>query len=113
LVFALTFLTSTWYIKNPVLKVKINEILFMSIWRNAREWNGVLGNLLNTHPLALKHLMAALMNFYIEVEHNEEGSRFYDRFNARQCIFYVLLFVWNNPAHREHQQNVPSLAKRI
>jgi ubiquitin conjugation factor E4 B len=37
----------------------------MSIWRNGREWNGILGNLLNTHPLALKYLMAALMNFYI------------------------------------------------
>ncbi|KAF8340032.1 ubiquitin elongating factor core-domain-containing protein, partial [Amanita rubescens] len=100
LVFALTFLTSTWYIKNPFLKAKINEILFMGTWRNHREWNGVLGNLLNTHPLALKHLMAALMNFYIEVEHDGEGSRFYDRFSI-QCIFYILLFVWNNPAHRE------------
>lgn len=26
LVFALTFLTSTWYIKNPFLKAKINEV---------------------------------------------------------------------------------------
>jgi ubiquitin conjugation factor E4 B len=24
--FALTFLTSTWYIKNPFLKAKINEV---------------------------------------------------------------------------------------
>jgi hypothetical protein len=37
----------------------------MSILGYGRERNGVLGNLLNTHPLALKHLMAALMNFYI------------------------------------------------
>ncbi|KAK2465341.1 hypothetical protein APHAL10511_002695 [Amanita phalloides] len=101
MIFALTFLTSTWYIKNPFLKSKINDILFMSIWRYGRENNGVLGNLLNTHPLALKHLMPALMNFYIEVEQTGASSQFYDKFNARRSIFYVLQSVWNNPTHRE------------
>jgi len=101
LIFALTFLTSTWYIKNPFLKAKINEILFMSILGYGRERNGVLGNLLNTHPLALKHLMPALMNFYIEVEQTGASSQFYDKFNARRSIFYILRSVWNNPAHRE------------
>ena len=42
----------------------------MSIWGYGRERNGVLGNLLNTHPLALKHLMPALMNFYIGLLHS-------------------------------------------
>lgn len=28
MIFALTFLTSTWYIKNPFLKAKINEVRF-------------------------------------------------------------------------------------
>ena len=37
----------------------------MSIWGYGRERNGILGNLLNTHPLALKHLMPTLMHFYI------------------------------------------------
>lgn len=37
----------------------------MSIWGYGRERNGILGNLLNTHPMALKHLMPALMHFYI------------------------------------------------
>ncbi|KIL63235.1 hypothetical protein M378DRAFT_79950 [Amanita muscaria Koide BX008] len=100
LIFALTFLTSTWYIKNPFLKSKINDILFMSIWGYGREKNGVLGNLLNTHPLALKHLMPALMNFYIEVEQTGASSQFYDKFSARS-IFYVLQSVWNNPSHRQ------------
>ena len=39
----------------------------MSIWGYGRERLGVLGNLLNTHPMALKHLMPALMHFYIGV----------------------------------------------
>ncbi|TFK61391.1 hypothetical protein BDN72DRAFT_828292 [Pluteus cervinus] len=101
MMFALTFLTSTWYIKNPFLKSRINDVLFMSIWGYGRERNGVLGNLLNTHPLALKHLMPALMHFYTEVEQTGASSQFYDKFNARRNIFYILKVVWNNPTHRE------------
>ncbi|KAF9483478.1 hypothetical protein BDN70DRAFT_873762 [Pholiota conissans] len=99
--FILTFLTSTWYIKNPFLKSKINDVLFMSIWGYGRERNGVLGNMLNTHPMALKHVMPALMHFYIEVEQTGASSQFYDKFNARRNIFYILKVVWNNPTHRE------------
>ncbi|KAJ3503365.1 hypothetical protein NLJ89_g8468 [Agrocybe chaxingu] len=99
--FILTFLTSTWYIKNPFLKSKINDVLFMSIWGYGRERNGILGNILNTHTMALKHLMPALMHFYIEVEQTGASSQFYDKFNARRNIAYILKTVWNNPAHRE------------
>ncbi|KAG5648373.1 hypothetical protein DXG03_004945 [Asterophora parasitica] len=99
--FVLTFLNSTWYIKNPFLKSKINDVLFMSIWGYGRERNGILGNLLNTHPMALKHLMPALMHFYIEVEQTGASSQFYDKFNARRNIAYILKVVWDNPTHRE------------
>ncbi|KAJ4465100.1 ubiquitin elongating factor core-domain-containing protein [Lentinula lateritia] len=101
LTFILTFLSSTWYIKNPFLKSKINDVLFLSIWGYGRESTGILGGLLNTHPLALKHLMSMLMHFYIEVEQTGASSQFYDKFNARRNISYVLKVVWNNPTHRE------------
>ncbi|GLB38346.1 putative ubiquitin elongating factor core [Lyophyllum shimeji] len=99
--FVLAFLNSTWYIKNPFLKSKINDVLFMSIWGYGRERHGILGNLLNTHPMALKHLMPALMHFYIEVEQTGASSQFYDKFNARRNISYILKVVWDNPTHRE------------
>ncbi|KAF8158117.1 ubiquitin elongating factor core-domain-containing protein [Crassisporium funariophilum] len=99
--FVLTFLISTWYIKNPFLKSKINDVLFMSIWGYGRERNGILGNFLNSHPMALKHLMPALMHFYIEVEQTGASSQFYDKFNARRNISYILKVVWNNPTHRQ------------
>ncbi|EAU86067.1 ubiquitin conjugation factor E4 [Coprinopsis cinerea okayama7 len=101
LIFILTFLTSTWYIKNPFLKSKINDVLFMSTWGYGRERNGVLGNMLNSHPLALKHLIPALTHFYIEVEQTGASSQFYDKFNARRNIAFVLKIIWNNPVHRE------------
>ncbi|KAF8895484.1 ubiquitin conjugation factor E4 [Infundibulicybe gibba] len=100
LTFALTFLNCTWYIKNPFLKSKINDALFMSVWGYGRERNGILGNLLNTHPMALKHLMPALMHFYIEVEQTGASSQFYDKFSVRN-IAWILKVVWDNPAHRE------------
>ncbi|KAF9267408.1 ubiquitin conjugation factor E4 [Marasmius fiardii PR-910] len=101
LTFVLTFLTSTWYIKNPFLKSKINDILFMCLWGYGRERNGILGALLHSHPLALEHLMPALTNFYIEVEETGASSQFYDKFNARRNIAFVLKNIWNNPTHRE------------
>ncbi|KAK0221612.1 ubiquitin elongating factor core-domain-containing protein [Armillaria fumosa] len=100
LIFVLTFLSSTWYIKNPFLKSKINDVLFIGIWNFGRERDGVLGFLLNTHPLALKHLMSSLMHFYIEVEQTGASSQFYDKFSKRN-IASILKVVWNNPVHRE------------
>ncbi|KAJ7134672.1 ubiquitin elongating factor core-domain-containing protein [Mycena epipterygia] len=101
LIFVLTFLNSTWYIKNPFLKSKINDVLFFGIWGYGRERNGLLGNMLNSHPMALKHLMPALTHFYIEVEQTGASSQFYDKFSARRNISYILKVVWDNPTHRE------------
>ena len=68
-IWALTFLRSTWYINNPFLKAKINETIFFGTLGYGREPNGVLGTALNTHPFVLKHLMPALMSFYIGTWH--------------------------------------------
>ncbi|KAF5369482.1 hypothetical protein D9758_002753 [Tetrapyrgos nigripes] len=117
LLFILTFLTSTWYIKNPFLKSKINDVLFMGTWGYGRERNGILGGLLHSHPMALKHLMPALMHFYIEVEQTGASSQFYDKFNARRNIAFVLKIIWNNPSHREalnrEAQNVDKFVRFV
>ncbi|KIM56094.1 hypothetical protein SCLCIDRAFT_133427 [Scleroderma citrinum Foug A] len=99
-IFALTFLTSTWYIKNPFLKAKINEAIFYGVLPYAHERNGILSGVLNSHPLALKHLIPALTHFYIEVEQTGASSQFYDKFSARN-IAYILKAIWDNPVHRE------------
>ncbi|KAI0823925.1 ubiquitin conjugation factor E4 [Trametes gibbosa] len=104
LLWCLTFLTSTWYIKNPFLKAKIVEVLFYGIW-NWAEHRSVLTTLLNTHPVALKHLMPALMNFYIEVEQTGASSQFYDKFNSRRNIAHIFKVIWNNQAHRDALKN--------
>jgi len=75
----------------------------MSIWGYGREHNGILGNMLNTHPMALKHVIPAMMHFYIgescflaklqpmlthtfiEVEQTGASSQFYDKFSVSRC----------------------------
>ncbi|KAI0661957.1 ubiquitin conjugation factor E4 [Cubamyces menziesii] len=104
LLWCLTFLSSTWYIKNPFLKAKIVEVLFMGTW-NWSEQRSVLTTLLNTHPMALKHLMPSLMNFYIEVEQTGASSQFYDKFNSRRNIAHVFKVIWNNQSHRDALKN--------
>lgn len=101
LTFVLTFLTSTWYIKNPFLKSKVNDVLFIATQYYGRERSGLLGNMLNTEPLALKHLIPALTHFYIEVEQTGASSQFYDKFNSRRSIAHVLKIVWPNQNHRD------------
>ncbi|KAJ3574715.1 hypothetical protein NP233_g1573 [Leucocoprinus birnbaumii] len=101
LAFILTFLTSTWYIKNPFLKSKINDVLFVTTQYYGRDRAGLLGNMLNTEPLALRHLIPALTHFYIEVEQTGASSQFYDKFNSRRSIAHVLKIVWPNQNHRD------------
>ena len=81
--FVLTFLTSTWYIKNPFLRAKIvevsdcvneepiclsltdSQVLFFGSIAYRDDGVSLLGPAMNTHPMALKHLISALMHFYI------------------------------------------------
>ncbi|KAI0927144.1 hypothetical protein AcW1_007520 [Taiwanofungus camphoratus] len=121
LIWALTFLTSTWYIKNPFLKAKMIEVLFYA----SLSWSGrrsVLNTTLNSHPMSLKYLIPALMHFYIEVEQTGASSQFYDKFSkclvyiavivtnfyvvdSRRNIAYIFRVIWDNPVHREALKN--------
>jgi ubiquitin conjugation factor E4 B len=94
--FAMTFLTSTWYITNPYLKSKIVAVLAIGVRPFRRLDNGVLGNALCTHQLSLDHLMTCLMSFYVgkdtvplfasrfssllECEKTGTHTQFYDKF---------------------------------
>ncbi|KAI0346029.1 hypothetical protein BDW22DRAFT_1353692 [Trametopsis cervina] len=100
LTWALTLLTSTWYIKNPFLKSKVIDTLFWaSIKYDGRR--SVLESLLNSHPTAIKYLMPALIHFYIEVEQTGASSQFYDKFSARRSIASIFRIIWNHPDHRD------------
>lgn len=98
--FIITFLRSTKYVKNPYLKAKLVEILFFFTYPIAKGIPGELESILNSHPLALEHLVPSLMNFYVEVEQTGTSSQFYDKFNIRYNISHIMKTIWNHPAHR-------------
>ncbi|CAG8526533.1 3489_t:CDS:10 [Diversispora eburnea] len=99
LIFIITFLSSSAYVKNPYLKAKFVEILFHFTIRNENE--GGMGVILATHPIALNHLMPSLMSFYVEVEQTGAHTQFYDKFNIRYNISQIFKSIWDNRTHRE------------
>ncbi|EJD50679.1 hypothetical protein AURDEDRAFT_112253 [Auricularia subglabra TFB-10046 SS5] len=105
--FLLTFLTSTWYIHSPYIKTDCVQILFLGTdgWGQSRNV-GVFSDLINTNPIALKHLMRTLLNFYVEVEMTGTHTQFWDKFNYRRSITHVLQQMWDNPVHRENLETV-------
>lgn len=98
--FIITFLKNAKHVKNPYLKAKLVEVLFFFTYPIARGVPGELEAILNSHPLALEHLVSSLMSFYVEVEQTGASSQFYDKFNIRYNISHIMKTLWNHPAHR-------------
>jgi len=44
--------------------------------------------------------MPALIEFYIEIESTGSHTQFYDKFNARRDVAYILNAIWHTPGHR-------------
>ena len=107
----ITFLRSSEYIKSPYLKSGLVSILFHGVWPFQGRPKGVLGDLLNSSNFAFKHLLHALMKFYIEAESTGTHTQFFDKFNIRYEIFKVIQCIWTNSIYRdnlerESKQNV-------
>ncbi|EPS43221.1 hypothetical protein H072_2789 [Dactylellina haptotyla CBS 200.50] len=103
MVLAIALLRMSSYVKNPYLKAKLVEALYLGILptRPGSGDRGVLGDLLNGHAFALENLMHSLMSFYIEVEQTGAHTQFYDKFNIRYNISQVVKSIWRNQNYRE------------
>lgn len=102
LTMCITFLRSSEYIKNPGVKSGLTQILYAGVMPFQRKPKGILGDLLNSSDFALKHLLHALMKFYIEAESTGSHTQFYDKFNIRYEIFQVIRCIWTNPIYRNN-----------
>jgi ubiquitin conjugation factor E4 B len=98
----IVFLRSSECIKNPYLKSGLVTILFHGVWEIPHHPKGVLGDTLFANKFAMKHLLHALMQFYIECESTGAHTQFYDKFNIRYEIFQVIKCIWPNPVYREN-----------
>lgn len=98
----ITFLRNSNYIKNPYMKSGLVTILFHGVYPFGNNPKGVLGDVLNGSTFCHKHLLHALMQFYIECESTGTHTQFYDKFNIRYEIFQVFKCIWTNVIYREN-----------
>ncbi|CAN8104210.1 unnamed protein product [Discula destructiva] len=95
------FLESSEYIKNPYLKSKLITLLYNGTWGIYHLSRGVLGDAMTNSNFANKHLLHAVMKFYIECESTGAHTQFYDKFNIRYEIFQIIKCVWTNDFYKE------------
>ncbi|KAI9886767.1 MAG: Aminolevulinate dehydratase [Watsoniomyces obsoletus] len=100
-VFCITFLRTSEYIKNPYLKSGLVTIFCYGTWPTPNSRKGVLGDTLNGLPFATEHLLHAILKFYIEVETTGTHTQFFDKFHIRFEIFQVIKCIWTNTIYRE------------
>ncbi|XP_015233656.1 PREDICTED: ubiquitin conjugation factor E4 B isoform X2 [Cyprinodon variegatus] len=96
--FLVVFICSQHYIRNPYLIAKLVEVLFVTnpaVQPRTQRFSEMMEN----HPLSIKHLVPALMKFYTDVEHTGATSEFYDKFTIRYHISTIFKSLWQNIAH--------------
>ncbi|XP_039611579.1 ubiquitin conjugation factor E4 B isoform X2 [Polypterus senegalus] len=96
--FLIVFICSQNYIRNPYLIAKLVEVLFVTnpaVQARTQRFSEMIEN----HPLSVKHLVPALMKFYTDVEHTGATSEFYDKFTIRYHISTIFKSLWQNIAH--------------
>lgn len=99
--FCTVFLSSGWYVRNPFLKAKLAEMLSYNVMPYGALSMGVLGDAINNQPLAIAHLVPALMTFWIEAESTGSHTQFYDKFNIRYHLGHVFKAIWDNVDHKK------------
>ena len=100
--FCIAFLRSPEYVKSPYCKSGLVKILFFGVYPFHNNPKGILGDLLNGMTFCHKHLLHALMQFYIECESTGAHTQFFDKFNIRYEIDAVIKCIWPNVIYREN-----------
>eukprot|EP00158_Paraphelidium_tribonemae_P008318 Partr_v1_DN28549_c0_g1_i2_m73322 putative ubiquitin conjugation factor E4 len=86
------------FVKNPYLISKLVEVVFTFTWNygSGSTLDAVLKNVFGTHPIAIEHLIAGLIGFYVDVEKTGMSSQFYDKFGIRYNIASIFKLLWDS-----------------
>ena len=108
----IVMICSAHYVTNRYLIAKLIEVLFVV---NPRVQPALqrLSERLLLHPLAVDHLVSALMKFYSDVEQTGASSEFYDKFSIRYHISIVFKELWSMAVHRSHFIDVASSSQHF
>ena len=97
----IVMICSAHYITNRYLIAKLIEVLFI-VNPRVQPLLQRLSDRLLMDPLAVDHLVLALMKFYSDVEQTGASSEFYDKFSIRYHISIIFKELWSMPVHRSH-----------
>lgn len=99
--FCTVFLASGTYLRNPFLRAKLAETLSYNVMPYGMHPHGALSDTLNSQPLALAHLVPALMAFWIDAEATGSHTQFYDKFNIRYHLAQIFKAIWDSYDHQQ------------
>lgn len=95
--FAIIILRSPELISNPHLKARLTEVLFfgsLPIQTNNGETFGFMISIFNDDEVVQENLLISLLDFYVMVEKTGASSQFYDKFNSRYHISFIIEKLW-------------------
>ncbi|KAI8831014.1 ubiquitin elongating factor core-domain-containing protein [Chytriomyces cf. hyalinus JEL632] len=105
MLFSVSMLQTSGYIKNPHLKSKLIEVLYSfthPLYRNAsgEAVGSRLDVIFSTHEAAKQYLVPGIMRFYVDAEFTGDSRAFYDKFTIRFYISQILKSIWDDQNHR-------------
>lgn len=96
--FSIIVLRCPELISNPHLKARLTEVLFFGSLPlhngNGNEQNGYMIEIFNEDETVKKNLLVSLLDFYVMVEKTGASSQFYDKFNSRYHISFIVEKLW-------------------
>ncbi|GMM46732.1 ubiquitin-ubiquitin ligase [Pichia kluyveri] len=95
--FSVILLRCPELLSNPHLKARLTEVLFfgsLPMQSNNGEINGFMIGIFNDEETIQKNLLISLLDFYVMVEKTGASSQFYDKFNSRYHISFIIEKLW-------------------
>ncbi|VEU23843.1 DEKNAAC104900 [Brettanomyces naardenensis] len=92
--FAVVILRCPELVSNPHLKARLTEVMFFGSLPLQNGRNGYMVEVFNNNSIVKKNLMVSLLDFYVMVEKTGASSQFYDKFNSRYHISFILEQLW-------------------
>ncbi|KAL3145548.1 hypothetical protein ABBQ32_003373 [Trebouxia sp. C0010 RCD-2024] len=108
MIFMVVFMGSPGYVKNPFLRSRISEVLFVLLqphpegdMRRRPQVAASVQTLIEGHPMVQQYLVRSLMKLYVDIEFTDRSNQFYEKFSTRANVGLLLEMLWNMPAHRQ------------
>lgn len=99
--FSVTLLRCSELLGNPHLKGSIIEVLFSGSIEYQNGEEGFMMSIFKDDKMISDNLLISLLDFYVQCEKTGSSSQFYDKFNIRYNISFILEKLWTEKMYRE------------